>query len=311
MLFARAEMGVQWQGYRFGLLSRAEAIVEANRDTSDLVQQYSTSSGYTVGRTYQIDYQIHGFEANGARLSKSRAFALNNQWQMDAGLGLSYLQGQRIKLQTASGQVVTLNTQDFNANVQLNNSDSRINTTDLSSFNAPYGRQATPSGRGYALDAGFVLRHSSGVSVELAVADLAGRIDWSNLPTNVSDYSTATKYYDANGYVQFNPTATRISSYRDVLQTLDPKLWLAANYPAGNTALQLASSYTRGYWFPQAGLTYHVNPQWAVKADFDFRFHTLALSLQHPWFYFGLRMDGTDLASAKAYGLNGGLNIPF
>jgi len=312
LLSARAETGVQWQGYRLGALYRAEALVEANRDTSDLVRQYNNSSGYDVGRTYQLDYQIRGFETNGARLSKSFQLDLGGPWQMDLGFGLSYLHGKRIKLETVSGQVVTLNTKDFNAGASLNDADSRINVADSATFNAPFGRLAAPSGEGYALDAGVVLRHrASGTSFELAVADLAGRMDWKDLPTNGTNYSTATKYYDANGYVQFNPSATRTSSYQNLCQVLDPKLWLAANYPMGDFEVQAASSYTRGYWFAQAGVKYHLNPQWVINADFDFRFNTFGLALQHRWFYLGLRMDSTDMDTAKAYGLNGGINIPF
>jgi hypothetical protein len=312
LLSARAETGVQWQGYRLGALYRAEGLVEANRDTSDLVRQYKTSSGYDVGRTYQVDYRIKVFEADGARLSKSFQLALGSQWQMDWGLGLSYLRGKRIKLETVSGQVVTLNTKDFNAAASLDDTNSRMNISDLAKFNALYGLLATPSGQGYALDAGMVLRHGeSGFSAELAVADLAGRMEWKDLPNNIANYNTATKYYDANGYVQFNPTATRISSYRDLAQNLDPKVWLAANYPIGNFELQGASSYTRGYWFPQAGVTYHITPQWGVKADYDFRFNSLGFSLLHKWFYLGLRTDSTSVDKAKAYGLNGGVNISF
>ena len=312
LLSARTETGVQWQGYRMGILYRAEALVEANRDTSDLAKQYNSSSGYDVGRTYQLDYKIKGFEADGARLSKSFQLNQGGAWQMDVGAGLSYLRGKRIKLETASGQVVTINSKDFNAGVNLNDTDSQVNVTDLAKFNAPFGRMAAPSGEGYALDAGMVIRHAeSGVSIELAVADLAGKINWENLPSNVTDYSTASKYYDSNGYVQFNPAATRASSYHNLSQTLDPKLWLAVNYPAGDFEWQGAASYTQGYWFPQVGVKYRINSQWAVKTDYDFRFNTIGLLLQHQWFYFGLRMDGTNIDTAKAYGLNGGINIPF
>lgn len=276
------------------------------------MQQYKTRSGYDVGRTYLLDYQIRGFEASGARLSKSFQFALDSPWQMELGWGLSYLHGKRLKLASASGQVVTLNTKDFNAGASLNDTDSRVNVGDPAKFNAPFGRLAAPSGQGYALDAGLVLRHrDSGARVELAVADLAGRMSWRDVPNNVTHYSNATKYYDANGYVQFNPSTTRTSSYQNLSQSLDPKLWLAASYPVGNFEVQGATSYTRGYWLPQAGVSYRLNPQWVVKADYDFRFNTLGLSVAHPWFYLGLRLDSTNQTKAKAYGLHGGVAIPF
>ena len=74
----RAETGVQWQGYRLGGLYRADALVQSNRDTSDLVRQYLTSSGYDTGRNYQLAYQLTGFEAKGVRLSKSFQRALDS-----------------------------------------------------------------------------------------------------------------------------------------------------------------------------------------------------------------------------------------
>ena len=312
LLAARAEAGVQWAGYRVGALYRAEALVQANRDASDLVQQYSARSDYEIGRTYALDYQIKGFEAAGVHVSKSFQRQLGTQWHLDWGLGLSYLRGKRIKLETVAGQVVTLNAKDFNADASRDSSNSDLNVSDLAQFNAPSGRLAAPSGDGYAVDAGVVLRHqASGASFELAVADLAGRLNWKDLPNNVTNYNNASKYYDADGYVQFNPLATRTSSYKNLSQTLKPKLLLAANYPIGSFELQGAASYTQGYWLPQAGLSYRINPQWGVKADFDFRFNTLGLALQHRWFYLGLRMDGTNADTANAYGLSAGINIPL
>lgn len=310
LLAARAEIGAQWQGFRLGLLYRADALAQTNRDTADLARQYNTSQGYDTGRNYRLDYQIQGFEATGTRLSKSAQWSLGGAWQLDVGMGLAYLQGLRLKLGSASGQVTSTSVKDFNASVNLTETTNFISTTDFASFNAPYGRQVTASGQGYAVDAGLVLRHqSSGMGFEVAVADLVGQMDWQNVPSNVTDYNTATKYFDANGYARFNPAATRTSSYQNVRQVLDPKLWLAANYPVGDLALQFAVSATQGFSFPQAGFSYRINPEWVIKADHDFRFSTLGVLLLHAPFYFGVRTDNLNLDSAKAYGLNAGVRI--
>lgn len=312
LLSVRTEIGVQSQGYRLGILYRAEDVVEASRDTADLVQQYSTRSGYDVGRTYQLDYQISGFEADGVRLSRSFQFNFGSQWQMDWGLGLSYLHGKSIRLETVTGRAVSINPKDFNSGAIMTSTDSQINVGNLATFNAPFGRLLAPSGQGYALDAGFVLHHQrSGASFEMAVADLVGRMNWKDLPTNVSTYSSATKYYDADGYVQFNPSKTRTSSYQDLSQILDPKLWLAVNYPIGEIEVQGATSYTRGYWFPQAGVKYRINPQWALGAGIDFRFRTFLFSLNHQFGYLALRAESPNLGEARAYGFSGGVTVPF
>jgi hypothetical protein len=308
----RAESGVQWSSYRLGALWRGEALVQTNRDTSDLVQQYKTSAGYSPERRYALDYQLTGFEADGARLSKHFHTQDFGAWQADWGLGLSYLRGQRITINTVSGEVVTINTKDFNATARQALSDSQMNTADLASFNAPNGRHASVSGTGYAVDMGLALQHkATGARVELAVADLLGAMDWQNLPTNVSRYTTATKYYDANGYLNIYPSTTRASNYHNLQQVLDPK-WLASvHYPLGEMELSGWASYTQGYWFPQMGVGYALPDAWQVKADYDLRFGTWGLALQHPRFGLGLRTDDLSTQTAKAYGLAASFNIPF
>jgi hypothetical protein len=311
VLAARSEIGGQWNGFQLGALHRAQALVEANRDTTDLAQQYSSNAGYSQGRTYLLDYHIQGFEADGVRLSKRMQWRLSDQWHLDGGAGVSMLQGKQIKLETVSGQVIALNTQDFNANATQDTVSSTMDTSGNGNFNTPFGAHPTLSGQGFAADIGFVLERIDGLRLEAAVNDLAGSIAWKNVPRYTSDYNTATKYFDANGYVRFNPAVTSQSSYGNVEQTLDPKLWLAASYPLGPVEAKAATSYLRGYWFTQLGLGHRVSPHCVVEADYDLRFQTVRLAVQYHYAYLGVRTDNANLDQAKAYGLTFGLNIPF
>lgn len=313
LLAARAEAGVQWRGFRLGWLYRGEALVEASRDASDLVYAYKNKSGYDVGRTYLADYRISGFEADGARLSKRFSSGIGEHWRLDLGVGLSYLRGKRLKMQTVSGQVVGVTAKDLNGMAGISDMDTRMDTANLDKFNAPFGKQATPLGEGYALDAGLVVTHeASGARLELAVNDLAGKLKWRDLPGNIMSAGTAeTKYYDADGWVHFNPQVTRQSRYFDLTQNLDSKTWLALAYPLGGFEVQAATSHIRGYWFPQASLAYHVSPTWKLMAEYDFRFNTVGLLIRHPWVFFGLRTENIDFDKARAYGVNGGINISF
>jgi hypothetical protein len=311
LLAARAEAGAQWNGYRLGALYRAEALTEANRDTADLMRQYKTSSGYDAGRTHRIDYAIKGFAADGARLGKSFQMNPGGKWQLDVGVGASWLRGKRVKLETVSGQVMTLNMKDFSANATWDSISSSMDTSGDAQFNPPYGARPSWSGHGFALDVGMLLRREDGLRLEAAVNDLAGRMSWKNLPAYAVNYTSATKYYDADGYVHFDTPATAQSSYRNLNQTLDPKVWLAAGYPIGAFELQAASSYTSGYWFPEFGVGYRVAPQWRLNADYDFRFKTVGISAHHRSLYLGLRTENTKFNQARAYGLTGGASISF
>ncbi len=57
--------------------------------------------------------------------------------------------------------------------------------------------------------------------------------------------------------------------------------------------------------------TYRLNPQWRLHADYDLRFQTVGIAIQHKWLNFGMRVDSTNMDIAKAYGVTAGINIPF
>jgi hypothetical protein len=312
VLFARAEVGVQWQGYRLFALQRGEAFVQANRDTADLVHQYQTASGYNTGRSYALDYSMRGFEADGLGISKAWKTSLSDRWQLRSGFGLSYLRGKRLKLETTTGQVVALDAKDLNATVTSDASNTSLNTTNLSEFNAPFGRQTSFSGDGYGLDGGLVLQDAkSGVRVDIGLTDIAGQIDWKNVPGNLTNYNSASKYFDANGYAQFDPTATRTSTYRDLTQSLPLKAHFAVTYPWRLWEIEGAASHTQGNWFPSLGVHYQVRPDWSLRADYDLRFNTVGIGLEHQWIQVMLRTDNTNPNEAKAYGLAAKVKIPL
>lgn len=312
MLYAVGEAGLQWQGYRFGSLRRGEVFLDASRDTVDLVRQYATQDGYDPNRTYAMQYRMAGFEADGIKFSKSQALPVGDSWRLNAGVGVSYLRGLRLKLESLDGQAVTLNAKDFDATLNQSSSNTGLDTTNVAEFNAPFGQQARFSGHGFAVDAGMVLRHpATGTRIELAVADLYGRMDWTDVPTNVTAITTATKFYDANGYVQYSPTGTRTSSYVSMAIVLDPKVHMAIAYPWRAVELQGGVDVVRGYWLPQLGIAYAFGKGWRLTTDLDLRFQSVGVGIENTVLSFKVRTDQVNLNQAKAYGLSVRLSLPF
>ena len=317
MLYARAELGVEWSDYRLGWLQRGEIFAQANRDTADLAHQYQIQTGYSAGKTYVVDYHFAGFDADGLKLSKSVRSEFGSGWQLTSGVGVSYLRGRKLKLETWSGSVTSINAQDFNATLDQNVASSDINIYDGQAFNAPYGRLASLSGQGYSVDTGLAFRHEpTGVEIDLAVADITGQMDWRNVPSNVSDLTTATKTYDANGYVQYDPAVSRTSSYRSVSMMLEPKIRLALSAPVSGVLpsgmrVLLAVDSTRQTEFWQAGLSFYPITDWQCVVDADFRFQTISVALQHQYIHFGLRTDNLDFDRAKSLGVSVAVKLPF
>ena len=310
LLAVRAEAGAQWDGWRLGLLYRAQALVQTNRDTTDLARQYNTQSGYDSARSYAIDYQLNGFEAQGLRLGKSRDLGRHGGWQWQGGLAASLLQGIQAKLESASGQVTALGAQDVNANIATLTQYSAMDTSGNGSF-SPFLGTRSPSALGYALDLGIHAQRADGLVLDATVNDLAAALYWHDLPSYAANYNTATKYYSSNGFVQFHPSASSTSSYQNLTQTLAPQAWLSLGYPLGRTTWQAATSYTQGYWFPELGASRLLSAQWTASASWDTHFNTLALGLHNRWFAARLQADSLNPEQAKATGFSLSFRLPF
>lgn len=308
---ARVETGVQWQGWRFGVLYRAEALARTNRDSTDLVRQYFHGNSFDQGRSYVINYQLRGFEANGLRLSKSASVPLSASWHASFGAGAAILQGKRLRLMSATGQAQVLSAQNISVRATLDTHDNRMDTSGQGDFNPPYGAQPGISGQGFAADAGVVLQHEHGTRLEAAINDLYGYLDWQNLPRIVTTYNTASTYYDTQGYVHFNPLGTSQSSYRNLAQTLEPKIWLAASHPLGPIEVQLASSFVSGLNLPEIGAYYRPRADILLRASYELRFGSYGLEVQRDRYFLALRTQDINFDSARAYGISAGLAARF
>ena len=317
---ASAEVGVQWGrpfnlpvAVRLATLQTGFSLMEFNRDTADLARQNLQKLGYDLGRTYAIDYHLMGHEASGIKAGFAYAPSWSGPWTLKLGASVASLKAQRLKLSDATGQVTTLTTKDFNANVQRSTSDSALDQYNLDSFNAPFGRHTNPAGAGFTTEFGFTLAHAtSGLSLDLAISDLWGSIHWSGVPRNAEAYNTATKYFDSSGYVQFNPTSTRVSSFQDFEQRLDPRLRVALKYSHAVWDVEAATSMVKGYNFPELSLGYAATRQWRMVLAYEPRFQTFAISVQYKnWLLLELRTDNADLEAARAMGLRVVAQIPF
>lgn len=311
LLSARTEIGAQWHGFRLGALYRAQARVETNRDTTDVVRQYNTDSGYDAGRSYVLDYKSAGFSANGLRLSKSVTIPLGEQWISRWGAAAALLEGKQLKVETTSGSVIALDAKDFSANANLTSANNNLDINDPILFNPFVRPQQAFGGQGYAVDAGLVLRRDDGLQMEVAINDLAGRMDWKNVPQRFTSYNTATKYFDAQGYARFNATASAMSSFVNYGQELDPRVWLAVSYPLGRYEAQLATSYSQNLWLPEVNVRFPITADWRMKGGYDTHFSTVLVGLQHQWFECSMRTDNLDLTRAKGYGINMAVTIPI
>ena len=304
MLNARVEAGATYDSWRLAALYRQEVLIESNRGITDMVYYNKQHLSVPVGQSFGINLHVEGFDAEGMRLDKGFVLPRTNGMDLSAGVGFSFLSGRTVRIGQANGNAAsTITGYTYNATVE----------EDYSKLTYPFIRDATPIGRGYAVDVGGKAVWANGARLDLAANDLLGEIHWDNMPYSTETANSATLARDPSGNIYYNPTINGFNDLnrRTIFQKLDPKLHAQYTYPISSFDISAGTDWTKGYWFPQAGVTYHLNEKWKATLDYDTRFNTVGLGIKHPWFYLYLRSESASLSASKAYGLAGGVNIAF
>jgi hypothetical protein len=177
----------------------------------------------------------------------------------------------------------------------------------------PFIRDATPIGQGYALDIGARAVWANGSHLDLAANDLLGEMRWDKMPYTTETANSATLTRDPSGNISYNPTVSGWNDLnrRTINQRLDPKLHAQYTYLVSGFDISAGTDWTKGYWFPQAGVSYRLNEKWKTTLDYDTRFNTVGLGIEHQWFYLNLRSESVSPGSSRACGLAGGVKVSF
>lgn len=301
---ARVEAGVTYHSWRLAGIYRQDILIEANRDIVDMIYANKQRLTMPAGRTFNTSLRIEGFKAKGLRLDKGFDLAINDDVGLSLGAGISLLQGTKVRIASADGTATSMAT-GYTFNTTLNDSNSRATY--------PFIRPDTPNGNGYALDVGAKVVWDKVGRLDFTVNDLLGQMTWNNMPNTTQTANTATLARDAAGYIYYNPvlTGTNDINRRSIVQKLAAKAHARFTYPLADFELFAGTDWMKGYWFPELGATYKLNNDWKTTFDYDTRFKTIGLGIQHKWVILSARSSSFQLSKANAYAINAEVSIPF
>lgn len=297
LISARAETGVQWRGFRFGLVSRQEWFAEAAKDTADIVRAEKLNADYDTGRRYTADYRLRGFTANGFRLGKAFLQNLSAGWTANWGVAASVLRGSKMRREDISGNAIGTGGQSYDATADWRRDYSNMDTTSF----APAFRDGHPDGHGYAGDLGLRLERDDGLRFEYAVNDLVGRMRWTGIPEMTLS--------GTNVFAGTLPGGRMIRV--DFNERLPRKQTFLASVPLQSARVELSDSTAHGYHFPRLGLRPQWGPEWEALLDYDFRFKSVGVALSYQGFFVNIQSDALNFNKAKAFGLSFGLHHGF
>ncbi len=300
----RVEAGATYGSWRIAALYREEVVVESNRDMTNIAYYNKQHLPVSPGQNFAINLNMQGFEARGVRLDKGFLFEGNGGTRYSLGAGLSLLDGTRVRMTNAYGVAAsTLTGYTYNATLQDANSKASY----------PFISNATPVGRGYAMDLGAKISWKNGSRLDLAANDLLGQMRWYNMPYTMETANSATLTRNAAGYISYNPTLQGFNDIhrRTIVQNLMTKVSADYTHPFQKVDLTAGTDWIAGYWLPQAGLAYHLGSDWKASMNYDLRFRSVGFGIRNRWFHLDLLTDNTNLNMANAVGFDAGINLSF
>lgn len=298
----RMSVGGGMGPWRLSYLHRLETMVVASRDLVDLVHSDKQNENLKIGRDYRLDLSVRGFEADGIELARRVDLLDQSGFVLKGGLAISLLHGKKLQSGSAIGTAQALSATDYNYNGIIDYYYSRNYLYD--------NTMEVPQGYGATVDLGLQAVWNGRWLVEAAANDF-GFIRWSDAPYTNATITSATKAYDENGYVRYNPTITGLEIYRNMTQSLDPKYFLKTQYLGSTISPFVQLTSTRGYFFPELGTSIALTPTSSLTAFYETRFGTTGLRYTGHYGYISLQSDTLGLSNASAAALMCGFSYAF
>ncbi len=305
ILNARLATGVNYKHWQLALIHRKDAWVISNKDTTRLVYLDHIGASPEANKRYDLDLALDGFEARGLRVSHGMMLKENDDWNIALGAGLSILEGgTRSRTGELSGFASTMNN-GYQFDVDMYESYSKDTYR--------YIKPGSPSARGYAFDLAANIQWQDDIHIKLIANDLLGKLTWENMPYIETQGTSNILIEDADGntHFRFPKVSKRDLNRRTITQSLHTKLHAEITKDYHHWSFTAGSSWIKDFWMPQLGVSYKINSNWKTAANYDTRFQTLQLGIQHRWGYFAIRSDGTNMDNANGYGVMGGVKIEF
>ena len=218
LTYDKAEVGISGQGWQLGVLTRYDYLMTFTDQTAELYFLTKNHLPLATGKTYPLRIDVRNQFSRGLRLGFQRQMTSS----LHAGAAISYLQGISLTEGSIQGSALVTANNDY---------DFHFNTNYVYSRDVLFGRDVqAPQGNGYSLDVKLDWQVNKRLAGQLTVVDLLGKLYWNNAPYTTATASSATKTYDADGYVRYNPAISGFESNKDFVQTLPRKIFVATQY---------------------------------------------------------------------------------
>ncbi len=305
-LFWQADAGAVYKSWRLAVFYRGELFAKASRDTMEFLRMTELKQDLPVGRTFNLDLNARGFAASGFEVSKGFDLApLGFPEGLTLGVTARYLKADMIQQGTLTGTVTPTSARSYDFNLLLDYVYDR---------NYLYERPDTVAGTGdgYSFDLGLKYVLDPNLSAGVVLRDLFGRIYWYDTPYTTATAGSQTKFFDAQGYMEFRPTISGYESYKDFTQHIPLKMDAEITYNKGPFSVRPAITFIE-YERPLCWINgaYEINPALALNLGYNFNYSVPSLGLSYKALSIDLYANDMDFSRASALGFDIAASLPW
>lgn len=295
-----AEIGATYKDFSLGLLSRYDYELQYSPETAEFYHLVNNKKSLPLNKQYHLDLTAKHTYSEGVRLS----YGLRFNKQLEIRIGGSYLKGLKLTDGRLRGtaSAIAENDYDFNANVDYYYSEDAL-----------FGRKVNkPNGVGFSIDSLINWTIRPKFNVHLAITDLIGRMYWSDAPNTTATATSATKEYDEDGYVKYNPVLSGYESNHDFTQKLYPRFHMQLNY-----SLDSGTNLVGQIFNCHPGTYYQLGGEYAFNADNHgqilYMLETNAISIGYVgnYFQFNLMSDSFNIDKAYLFAIKMNVLLPI
>jgi len=290
--------------------------LKGNDDALDIYLQNMNARLPYIQREFAFDYEVTGIELEQVKLGKTWDLRDANRRGGVLDGSFSLLRGLSLKKESFAGrldanqQMPERLTLDSYREVYSSELKPGSGSGSLLGVFEPFDQteQGISNGSGYGVDLGFTYYFSDHTYLGFVVNDAFARIKWKSLAHIVQ----------RNGYLDYldidNPYYggySGLSEYSKYTYRLPEKYGLIGEMRNDRITTRIDLQTQQGMWYPHLTVKYDLTANWKMGVQYESRFGTVAISLQHPNFFFALGLDHYDPEQLHSATLSMGLNLFF
>ena len=286
--------------FYIGYAYRKEAMIKTSSDTMQLVNHVSNDLALPIGKKYQIDLNIEGFETHSIVLATLLPLYHADDLDITLGLSAEALYGIQTQNGYASGEAEAIASDDY---------DFTWNSHYLYTNNYLYDLDVPQvTSYGYTTHVALRIKYNHFL-FNIVANDLVGKLYWKNLPYSDVVLSSGNKHYDANGYVVYTPVISGFEGNSKYVQTLPNKWRISGQYSFNNNSAKFDIDMVNKIVLPSIEYAHTYKNDVTVSLNYEMYFYMFGAGMRYKYYYFNIQSN--SLIEPSAMKLDFGIHYKF